>query len=258
MPRQKHAFTQRDIDARQKIGLGPRAAIPIRKEAPAGTKSADAAEADIRGAAIMAAGDPTEAEIRSAQKLAGKAKVRDQEFVSKLIFALKLHQLRTLTDQQERPTKVIAALQRGLAPARALLEFLDALPQSLRSRLGEGGTERRLFELSTNISELITNTQNEIAYQSKHVVQHRPSAAGLLWRDLRDELYELYSAYHPDEKDPHEDATPRQRQQWRGRRDRLHQRRRYWAADVMRSIDVKFPDEKKNPDRFEAGRGAPR
>jgi hypothetical protein len=142
---------------------------------------------------------------------------------------------------QERPTKVIVTLKAGLRPVQSLREFLGALPQSMRSHLGAAGVENLLSELETNI-------QNESNYLSTHIVRHRPPEARQLWQDLRDDLYALYLEHQSADKDPDENATTRDR---RTRQFQLQRRR--WAADAMRSINVKFPDEKKNPDRFEAG-----
>jgi hypothetical protein len=240
MPRQKSSFTQRDIDARREIGLGPRNAIPVLP--PHDGLSVGSAKEIPR--VLEVTKSEREAAIDSkARKLVPRAipgPARD-EFAQRLSFFLKDHLLRACADEQERPTKVLRTLKAGLGPARSLLEFFDALPMSMRQRLGAVGVENLLSELKTNI-------QKECRYWSRHKVRHRPPEARQLWHYLRDDLYALYSEHHPDDTDPDENARKR-----RQRERQFHLQRRRWAAQVMRSIDVKFPDEKKNPGLFEAG-----
>jgi hypothetical protein len=217
MPRQKSSFTQRDIDARREFGLGPRAGATKSKR---------------------------EAEIDSiAQKLVPRTinePARD-EFARRLSFILRRHLQRACVEVQERPTKIIVTLKAGLEPVRSVLEYLRALPMSVRFRLGAVDVEDLLSELNTNI-------QKQVRDWSKRKVPHRPPGARQLWQDLRDDLYELYSKHHLDDQDPNENATKR-----RQRERQFCLQRRRWAADAMRSIQVTFPDEKKNPGLFEDG-----
>jgi hypothetical protein len=242
MPRQKSSFTQRDIDARREFGLGPRAAIPVlpRHRGPGSAKAISSDPGITKS--------KREAEIDSiAQKLVPRTipKPGRDEFARRLSFILKHHLQRSCVEEQERPTKIIVTLEAGLEPVRSVLEYLRALPMSVRFRLRAAGVEDLLSELNTNI-------QKQRRDWSKQKVPHRPPGARQLWQDLRDDLYALYPKHHPDGQDSNENAT-----KCRQRKRQFHLQRRRWAADAMRSIKVKFPDEKKNPALFEAGLRGP-
>jgi hypothetical protein len=187
-----HQFTKSDIAARVEVKIDP----------------------DLVGKLIALAGAP------------GTAK---ENFRDELQLALGNFKLRVLGNQQERPTRIISTLDKGLMHTNKLLDWLRSLPPVIVLDLKPGEIEKLLGELTTNIR---TQTKR---YRAR-VVKNRPLVAAEIRRYLQSNLREIHQRYCPDKNDRQRDA---------------------WVARVLSKMKISFPNEKKDRKRFKYGYRAP-
>jgi hypothetical protein len=157
------------------------------------------------------------------------------------------HRVRVLADQQERPTRQIAALRKPLAAARKLREQLKALPTSFRTDLQAPDVEILIDHLVILLSELVDQGITRSKYLKKHVFKHRQYGGYQTNLSLRQQLIDLISRYCPDPQS----CSPDQKR-------RNERKRRSWVAFASKKIGARYPNEKKNRARFIGSTNGPR
>jgi hypothetical protein len=158
---------------------------------------------------------------------------------SELRSVIDRYKIHLFAHRQERPARMVAALRPILASAKNLKTKLNALPQSLRMELRAGGLGQLFDHLNELIEELIAASKSRSSYWQGHVAKSRPTGEAQISLWLRQQLKELITKYSPDRAG----ASKQEKRTNEARRDR-------WVGDVLRAIEVKFPDEKKNRKRF--------
>jgi hypothetical protein len=142
------------------------------------------------------------------------------------------YKARLTADSQERPARIVAALEPGLKPTKTLLSWLDSLPASVRLELRMGDIENQLNELQRHI-------EGRMNYWQHHTAAHRPAGEANAGLVLRKSLLDIIEECLPD---THE-ASDRQKQA-------NERNRRKLVADLLADAGVEFPNEKKNRKRF--------
>ncbi len=171
----------------------------------------------------------TEVDPAFIERLAISARIPDsarEQFAYEIKHALRAYHARVLAAQQERPTRIVAALKIGLKPTNELLKWLRALPEWMRLDLQAVGIEGLLGELTLNI-------KRQTDYWKAHVAKNRPAGQVEIRRGLQQCLCAIHVTHCRDKND---------------------RRRRRWIADVLRELGVTSADEKKDRKRFEGGR----
>jgi hypothetical protein len=173
-----------------------------------------------------------EADRELIQKLVDLAGVASREskaeFKHKLTTTIEAYRARVLADQQERPARIMAALEPVLQSARDLLARLVSLPTGLRIELQAGGVEEQL-------EAMISKADDRLVYWRQHVAANRPTGEGAASLDLRRSLTDIFAAHCLD-------VPPEDRAKERKLRD--------FVAYACQEIGARFPDETKNRRRF--------
>jgi len=170
------------------------------------------------------------------ERLVKAARITDRDergqFEYKLNCTIQAYRARVLADKQERPAKIVAALEPGLKSAKECLAWFDALPVGVLSAQQAG-------DIRTSLDAIISTIENRLVYWQQHVAANRPAGEGAASLDLRRSLTDIITAHWPDVPD----ATQQQK--------RFNEReRRGWVAFACSEIGAKYPDEKKNRRRF--------
>jgi hypothetical protein len=176
--------------------------------------------------------EEAERDARIIDALARKASIPEttrERFCCEVREAIWLYREKVLAQRQERPARIVAALRQGLSRTKKLSEWLKSLSQGVRLELHAGNAERLLGDLANLLEALSTNIKGRSAYWRKHVETNRPAGQGSASLALRQSLMHFVTKHSPETS---------QRQI------------RSCVAYALNAIGAKYPNEKKNRQRF--------
>ena len=129
--------------------------------------------------------------------------------------AIVTYRLRILSDNQERPAKIVATLKLLQVPSQVLQERLCALPEGVRLQLRLGGIEGLL-------GDLIANVAAQMNYWQGKVHAHRSRGEGCVGLELRKSLDAILAKHIANEP-----------------------KRRAAIVNILAAAKISFPDAKK-------------
>jgi hypothetical protein len=169
--------------------------------------------------------------IQKLVDLAGAASPESRaELGYKLKSTVSAYRARRLADKQESPARMVAALKPGLKLSKDLLAWLKSLPVGILIELQAGCLEEYLYRIIDRAN-----------YWQQHVKAHRPDGEDAASLDLRRSLKDIFTAHCPD-------LLLEGRAKERKLRDLV--------AYACQEIGARFPDEKKNRQRFTGEHGS--
>jgi hypothetical protein len=164
--------------------------------------------------------------IEKLVELAVASQEKKQKLDQKLITTIKAYRARMLADQQERAARIVAALKRGLDPARKLLAWLNSLPVGVLIELQAG-------DLQSSLGALIPKIKDRLAYWQRHVGPTGNGPASLALPLSLKDIYEQHSVSL----------------RFKSGRERQRQLNKL-VARACREIGAKYPNEKEHPQLF--------
>jgi hypothetical protein len=136
---------------------------------------------------------PQETEVKSAliEKIAKRAGITDQAVKQKLTYTIQAYRARALADQQERPARMVAAIEPVLQSARDAAAQLNALPAGVLTGQQQGS-------IQTFLKGAIRALTERAGYWRKHIAAHRPLGEEAASLALRLSLIDICTTHFPD------------------------------------------------------------